>query len=418
MPLWLLWAASEYVLATRDTTFLDEEIPTWPLRGPAAGKAAVRTLAGALLPASGGRCRRRRAWRDAHAQRRLERRPGHVLGTAHHARKPWRKGESVLNSAMAAWVFDYYARMLAYSGDDAARIAQVRQKAEENRQAARAQWTGKWLRRAWLGPTAGWLGEKGLWLEPQPWAIIGGVTDAAQSKALIATMDDLLRRAFAHRRHADEQESGHRLAGHGRAGNFRQRRHLAVAQRHVWFGLWRSRTGKWPGMSGRRTRWRATLKCIRTSGTTSGAAPTRSTPPSSKHPGETVNSGFLRYTDFPIGEFTFARLHAVFGGQTAGHRIHGSRRGSVAAPAARFLPLRFAAGGRGQESAAGYEGWYAPSQAGEWRIRLKLPAEEERRLPHAIVNGAAAQTIRTPDGATELRGRSAPGTPLRWSLRA
>jgi hypothetical protein len=43
MPLWLLWAASEYVLATRDTAFLDEVIPTWPLRGPAAGKESVRS---------------------------------------------------------------------------------------------------------------------------------------------------------------------------------------------------------------------------------------------------------------------------------------------------------------------------------------------------------------------------------------
>jgi hypothetical protein len=104
------------------------------------------------------------------------------------------KGESVLNSAMAAWVFDYYARMLAYSGDDAAPIAHVRQKADENRKAARAQWTGKWLRRAWLGPTAGWLGEKGLWLEPQPWAIIGGVIMPEQTGELVATMDELLRR--------------------------------------------------------------------------------------------------------------------------------------------------------------------------------------------------------------------------------
>ena len=33
------------------------------------------------------------------------------------------KGESVLNSAMAAWVFDYYARMLAYAGEDPQPVA-------------------------------------------------------------------------------------------------------------------------------------------------------------------------------------------------------------------------------------------------------------------------------------------------------
>ena len=37
----------------------------------------------------------------------------------------------------------------------------------------------------------------------------------------------------------------------------------------------------------------------------------------SKHPGETVNSGFLRYTDFPDRQSAFARLHTLFGGQTA-----------------------------------------------------------------------------------------------------
>ena len=40
----LIHISSEYVLATRDTAFLDEEIPTWPLRGPAAGKETARKL--------------------------------------------------------------------------------------------------------------------------------------------------------------------------------------------------------------------------------------------------------------------------------------------------------------------------------------------------------------------------------------
>ena len=68
MPLWLLWAASEYVLATRDTRFLEEEIPTGPLRGPQAGKETVRKLLARCLQASGRRRRRRRARPDAHAQ--------------------------------------------------------------------------------------------------------------------------------------------------------------------------------------------------------------------------------------------------------------------------------------------------------------------------------------------------------------
>ena len=137
---------------------------------------------------------------------------------------------------MAAWVFDYYARMLAYSGDDAAPIAHIRQKADENRKAVRAQWTGKWLRRAWLGPTVGWLGEKGLWLEPQPWAILGGAIDAQQTGELVATMDELLRRNSPIGAMQMNQSPDIALASHGRAWHVNQRRHLAVAQRYAGMG--------------------------------------------------------------------------------------------------------------------------------------------------------------------------------------
>ena len=41
------------------------------------------------------------------------------------------KGESVLNSAMAAWVFDYYARLLTYAGE-ADSATHAREKAEQN----------------------------------------------------------------------------------------------------------------------------------------------------------------------------------------------------------------------------------------------------------------------------------------------
>jgi hypothetical protein len=64
---------------------------------------------------------------------------------------------------------------------------------------------------------------------------------------------------------------------------------------------------------------------------------------------------------------------------------------------------------------AGYEGWYAPSKAGDWRVRLKLPEEEARRLTRLEVNGKSLRALQSSDGAIELRGKSAPGTPLRWS---
>src|SRR5512141_2253742 len=102
--------------------------------------------------------------------------------------------ERVLNSAMAAHVFDYYARMLAYAGEDERVTTPLKRKAEEHRAAVRTQWTGEWFKRAWLGPANGWLGQKGLWLEPQPWTIIGATASAEQVRKLVQNIDQQLRR--------------------------------------------------------------------------------------------------------------------------------------------------------------------------------------------------------------------------------
>ena len=415
MPLWLLWAASEYVLATRDTAFLDEEIPTWPLRGPAAGKAAVRALLARCyqhlvedvgVGQHGVMRMLNDDWNDALV----------IFWGQRTMPETVAQGESVLNSAMAAWVFDYYARLLAYSGDDAARISQVRQKAEENRQAARAQWTGRWLRRAWLGPTVGWLGEKGLWLEPQPWAIIGGVTAAAETKALIATMDDLLRRpspigAMQMNQSPDTASQAMAEPGTSISGGIWPSLNATL----VWALAQANPEMAWDEWKKNTLARHAEVYPDVWYNTWSGPDTLNSTV--SKHPGETVNSGFLRYTDFPI-----ANLHSHACTLYSAAKLLGmdfTATGVDLAPGVPLESYRFDSPLVGLvKSPGGYEGWYAPSQAGEWRIRLKLTAEDERRLPHAIVNGAAAQTIRTADGAIELRGKSAPGTPLRWSLRA
>jgi hypothetical protein len=64
-------------------------------------------------------------------------------------------GESVLNSAMATYVFERYASILDHVAESPKLAADARQKAEQHRQAVRAQWNGRWFRRAWLGPQLG-----------------------------------------------------------------------------------------------------------------------------------------------------------------------------------------------------------------------------------------------------------------------
>lgn len=414
MPLWLLWAASEYVLATRDTAFLDEEVPTWPLRGSSAGKEPVRKLLARcyqhLIEDVGtgehGVMRMLNDdWNDALV----------LFWGQRNLKETVEKGESVLNSAMAAWVFDYYARMLGYAGGGPAAVAQAKQKAEENRKAARAQWTGKWLKRAWLGPTVGWLGEKGLWLEPQPWAILGGVTDAEQSKALVASMDELLRRdspigAMQMNKNPDITAQPLAEPGTSISGGIWPSLNATL----VWALAQVDGAMAWDEWKKNTLARHADVYPDIWYNTWSGPDTLNST--LSKHPGETVNSGFLRYTDFPIGN-----LHSHACTLYSAAKLLGLEFTETGVDLAPRLPLesyRFDSRLFGLvKSAAGYEGWYAPAKAGEWRVHVKLPPDETARLTRVEVNGSKVRAVRSADGGIEIRGRNAPGKPLRWALR-
>ena len=394
MPLWLLWAASEYVLATRDTAFLDERIH---------GQAPVRELLARCFrhlvddvgPGEHGVMRMLNDdWNDALV----------LFWGSHTMKETIAKGESVLNSAMAAWVFDYYAALLAYAGGDAGQAAQIRQKADENRKAARAQWTGKWLRRAWLGPTAGWLGEKGLWLEPQPWGILGGVTDAEQTRELVAQMDELLRRdspigAMQMNKNPDITSQPMAEPGTSISGGVWPSLNATL----VWALARVDGAMAWDEWKKNTLARHAEAYPEVWYNTWSGPDTLNST--LSKHPGETVNSGFLRYTDFPI-----ANLHSHACTLYAAAKLLGmefTAEGMDLAPRIPLAEYSFESPLVGvKKTASGYEGWYAPQQAGEWVIRLRLPAEEARRFPraHAV------------DGAIEIRGKGGAGAPLRWSV--
>ena len=63
LDLWLLWLASEYVLATRDTAFLEERLPTWPFKPRRADPHRSRDAQSLLSPSH--RLRRHRKTRPA-----------------------------------------------------------------------------------------------------------------------------------------------------------------------------------------------------------------------------------------------------------------------------------------------------------------------------------------------------------------
>ncbi len=413
MPLWLLWTASEYVLASRDLAFLDQEVPTFPLYGPTAGKELVRKLLercyrhevdGVGVGAHGVMRMLNDDWNDGllsvWALRAL---PECVA-----------QGESVLNSAMAAWVFDLYARLLTYAGD-ADLAASVRKSADAHRAAAAQQWTGKWLRRAWLGPTLGWVGESTLWLEPQPWALLAGVTTPEQSRELVRTMDELLRRlspigAVQMNQGPDAPKGGVWEPGTSVSGGIWP----SLNQTLVWALARHDPAMAWD-------EWKKnSLACHAENypdiwyGVLSGPDTYNST--LSKRPGATVDNMYLHYSDFPV-----LNLHSHACSLYSAAKLIGlefTESGIELRPGLPVESYRFESPLIGVIKSAGgfYEGWYRPSRDGSYKIAIWLPAEQAARLSHAEVNGVSVTPVKKVDGTLELTGQSETGKPLRWRL--
>jgi hypothetical protein len=246
-----------------------------------------------------------------------------------------------------------------------------------------------------------------LWLEPQPWGILGGVTDAEQTRELIATMDELLRRdspigAMQMNKSPDIASQAMAEPGTSISGGIWPSLNATL----VWALAQVNPDMAWDEWKKNTLARHADVYPDIWYNTWSGPDTLNSTV--SKHPGETVNGGFLNLHSHACTLYSAAKLLGIEFTESG-------------VDLALRLPLesyRFDSPLIGvSRGPAGYEGWYAPSKAGEWHIRLKLPAEEARRLSRTEINGAKARANRSADGAIELRGKSAPGTPLRWALR-
>ncbi|SDJ48633.1 GH36-type glycosyl hydrolase domain-containing protein [Streptomyces indicus] len=187
--LWTLWLAAEYAAATGDLAAFDEPAPFHPVhRAPEVPlkehlRGQFRYFRDVIGTGEHGHVRIRNAdWNDLA----LDEAAGVDRQTMIE------RGESVLNSAMAAWVLPVYAGLADRLGD-AETAAEARTFAEELRQRVAGEWTGRWFRRA-LGPGGAQVGADDLWLEVQPWAILCGAASDGQARELLATIDALLRR--------------------------------------------------------------------------------------------------------------------------------------------------------------------------------------------------------------------------------
>lgn len=416
LPLWLIWLACEYVLATRDVAFLNEALATNIVNGLSVGRDSPRNLL--------ARCFRHLTedvgtgphglmrmlmddWDDGlvYAAVPLKWRQDYI-----------RKGESVPNSAMASYVFELYAKLLDFIGGQPQLALSAKQKAEEHRQAVRNLWTGRWFPRAWLGPRLGWLGIDNIWLEPQPWAIIGGAASSKQNRILVRMIDKYLRRPSrigatlwspAGKKSDPGGSDEVDLSPNGwliwalamvdgeMAWDTWKRNSLAQHAESfpdVWYGTWSGSDGY--------------------------------TGPSNQFPGQELRSPAVLGTgkgDVSVLDFPVMNMHSHAWPLYSAAKLLGiefTPKGLLMSPALPLETYRFASPLLGFEKSPGKRsGWYAPpGQAGAWIIKLRIPGEEIGRLTRLEVNGAERPLRVDPYGSIDIYGESTPGRPLRWSI--
>ena len=181
--LWALWLAAEYAAATGDLAAFSAPIGFHPVNeaeevtlGEHLRRQFRFLVDGVGLGAHGHLRIRNADWNDA------------AITTSGVAPEEMiEHGESVLNSAMAAWVLPVYAGLCDRLGDpDVANDA--RRFADHLREAVAETWNGRWFQRA-FGPGRGPIGDDDLWLEVQPWAILCGAASDDQALQLLETID-------------------------------------------------------------------------------------------------------------------------------------------------------------------------------------------------------------------------------------
>ena len=369
LELWVLLLAAEYVLATKDKSFLEEKISTYPRRELSTDDLSVRELLSrcyerisngvgigqhGLMRLSNG------DWNDSIVVNNVT--PAQAAEIRQH-------GESVLNAAMASYVLDYYAQMLEYIGE--AKLSnEVRIKAEAQRHAVRAQWMGRWFRRAWLGDHLGWIGEDLLWLEPQPWAIIGGGATPEQAKTLVAALDELVRKpspiGALLQDHADPRMKDE--PGTGTNGGV----FASINGTLIWALALVSGSMAWDEWKKNCLARHAETYPDMWYGIWSGPDAYNSV--LSKNPGQTG-------ADFPVMNMHAHAWPLYTAAKLLGLEFH---QGGIALHPDLPLPeYEFASPLLGfKKSAGSYSGWYAPIVAGRWTIDIALPKSDLAQMRH------------------------------------
>lgn len=422
LQLWLLWVVCEYVFATRDFALLNEEMELPLGQYPTTHQVSVRALL--------ARCYRyiiEEVGVGPHGLMRMLF-DDWLDGLVFQAIAPelrWeyiKVGESVLNSAMASYVFERYAALLDHLGESSEMIAGVRQKAEQHRQAVRAQWNGQWFRRAWLGPHLGWIGDDSLWIGPQSWAIIGGAATPEQSRKLTSTIDELLRQPSPIG--AMRWSPRIQTSNQPRPAGAKPRVCASLNGTLIWALANADGAMAWD-------EWKKNTLAVHAEtypdiwyGTWSG--PDAYNGVLQARPGQVDPSEAALKAgnnDFGSLDFPVMNMHSHSWPLYSTVKLLGlefTPSGLTLRPSVPLDEYRFASNLFGfAKSSRGYEGWYAPSgSSGKWTIMIYLPQGEVARLIRKRVNGSEQLLQFTPDGSIEIHGEATLEAPLRWSIMA
>ena len=171
LDFWLLMAAAEYGLGSRDTRFFSEKLPfndsdrrvsVWRhLKIAFAHQESLRGPHGGYLAGRNG------DWSDFSA----------VF---------LHMNESMLVPAQLAYAYPRLAELAELRGDRAF-AAKLRTRAAELRATVRAEWTGGWYLRGYTAAGTP-IGSGAIFGEPQPWAILAGVPSRSQARTLVANI--------------------------------------------------------------------------------------------------------------------------------------------------------------------------------------------------------------------------------------
>ena len=427
LELWVLWAICEYILITRDIEFLKEIIPIYPLYGKEVKTSTILNMLILFynhfteITGTGKHGLQRIStgdWND-----------GAVMGFVPIEKQEEVRihGESILNTTMAVYVLNKFAELLSII-DKYEIVDKVIKYAKSLKDSVKTQWNGQWFKRAWFTDELGWIGDDILWLEPQPWAIIGDAVDDNWIPVLMNNINKLLR---------NSSKIGAKLLS----------KNIEFMKREV--GM-RVNGGIWPSINGTLIwalslvnsemawdEWKKNTLAFHAEafpdiwyGIWSG--PDTYNSDLSKYHGQTHFFEYLvtkdsndkkvmledpfgvNWTDFPVMNLhphawpLYNLIHLI--------GVKFTKEGIEFSPSLPKEKYNFSSPILGfKKSEVGYSGWYAPLVDGNWKVTFELDDDELNQFVRLEVNDLESE-INIEEKKIFFWGKSKLNKPLRWNL--